>query len=287
MSSALHPTPNAQRLSHASHGIIVATDGREAADAALLAARALAPVGPLGVLTVVPIESVAASAGEGDKSATGAAEQIALIQGQIERLFGEGTGVHIESRLGYPPAALTAYAETHGAGLLVVGIGRARVIDRLMGDESTLRLARMSKTPIFAVAPDRSVPARRLIVGVDFTQASVRAARLAVELAMPDADIVIAHVETPAERAWPESSLRRVVDAVQTGFCGNVYGRWLRGDPATELLALASGWGADAIAIGLQGHGQFNCGEPAGIGNVATRVIRCASCSVIVAPRGE
>ena len=286
MSLALHPTPITHRLPPAAwpHGIVVATDGREPADAALLAARALAPIGTLGVLGVIPTEAAETPSSTRGDSAAMVAEQVSVIQRQIERLFGEGVDVRIETRLGYPPAALAAYAETHGAGLLVVGIGRPRVIDRLMGDESTLRLARMSKTPILAVAPDRSIPVRHVIVGVDFTPASMRAARLAIELATPDAHVVLAHVQTPAERAWPESSLRRVIDAVQTGFCGNVHGRWLRGDPATELLALAHSWGADAIAIGLHGHASD---ERVGIGNVAMRVIRCASCSVIVAPRME
>jgi nucleotide-binding universal stress UspA family protein len=262
--------------------IVVATDGRAASDAALLAAHRIAPLGAFGVVTVLST-SGSSDCPTGyvlDRAAT--ADAAARIRAQFERLFGSAEDVYVETRSGYPPAVLAAYAETHDIDLLIVGIGRPKVIDRLLGDESTLRLARMSKTPIFAVASGSAVPPRRVVVGIDFTATSIQAAHLAVELAAPDAELVLAHVETPDARSRPDASLRRVVEVVQTGFCGRVSGRLLHGDAATELLALSLDWDADAIAIGLHGHGPE---DRAAIGNVATRVVRCASCSVIVAPR--
>jgi nucleotide-binding universal stress UspA family protein len=276
---ALRPPP----LGAWPHGILVATDGRTPSDAALLAARKLAPVGTFGVLTVLPTDISAERPLDVVADRGALAEHVAGIREQVARLFGERADVRIETRTGYPPAVLAAFAQTHGTGLLIVGIGRPRVIDRLLGDESTLRLARLSKTPILAIAEQRHVPARRIVVGIDFTPTSARAARLAIGLAAPDAEVVLAHVETPDARMRADAGLRRLIETVQTGFCGHVHGRLLHGDPATELLALAGDWNADAIAIGLHGHGPV---ERVGIGNVAARVVRCASCSVIVAPKG-
>lgn len=252
------------------NGILVASDGREPSDAALVAARKLSPRSTFGVLSVAPDD------------ATNRDEHDALIDAQLQRLFGESPDVWVETQRGDPPAVIASYAGSHNARLLVTGIGRPRVIERLLGDESTLHLVRLSKTPVFAVGPSCAVPPRRIVAAMDFTSTSIRAAQLAIELAAPDAEIVVAHIWSPTMPAWSETSMRRIVDALQTGFCGRVTSRVIKGHPAIELLALASAWSADAIAIGLHGHAPA---ERVGIGAVATHVVRCASCSVITVPR--
>src|SRR4029078_7148543 len=55
----------------------------------------------------------------------------------------------------------------------------------------------------------------------------------------------------------------------------------LQGDPATELLAFASTVGADAVATGSHGHGFI---ARAIVGSVTTRILRCATCSVLCVP---
>ena len=240
-------------------------------------------MGSFGVLSVIP-SNTSTTPFDARVDPTDAAEQLALVKAQIERLFGDSVSVPIETRAGYPPAVISAYADTHESALLIVGIGRPRVLDRLSGDESALRLVRLSRTPVLVVAEGRATPPRRVIVGMDFTPTSVEAATLARELAAPDAGIVLAHVGTPDGRAMPELGMRRMVETLQTGFCGRITSRMLRGDPATELLSLASEWSADALAIGMHGHGAL---DRVAIGPVAMRVVRCANCSVIVTPRAR
>jgi nucleotide-binding universal stress UspA family protein len=155
------------------------------------------------------------------------------------------------------------------------------VRDRLLGAEHTLRLARMTKTPMYAVAPDRGSPPGRIVVAMDFSATSLRAARLALTVAAPDAEILLAHVTTPAGRAAPVGAMRRLVDGLQTGFCGRVTAVDLVGDAGTEILGLAIAQNADAIALGTQGTAPKRNGVA---GPVATRVIRCSSCSLLIAP---
>ena len=62
-----------------------------------------------------------------------------------------------------------------------------------------LRLARVSETPVLAIAPNYREPPRRILVAMDFGEASIEAARLALELAAKNATIVLAHV-VPWER---------------------------------------------------------------------------------------
>jgi len=250
--------------------------------AALIAARKLAPHATFGVLSVVPPSSPSERSRRELEDTIGHEARAALIEAQLQHLFGESPDVWVETCSGDPPAVIASYAERHGARLLITGIGRVRVIDRLRGDESTLSLVRLTRTPVLAVAAGSMMPPRRILVAMDFTPASVRAAHLALELAAPDAEVLVAYVWPQAAPVWPDASMRRVVDALQTGFCGRITPRVVRGDPAAELLTLANSWQADVIAIGLHDHARA---EHVGIGAVATRVVRCASCSVIVTPR--
>jgi hypothetical protein len=55
----------------------------------------------------------------------------------------------------------------------------------------------------------------------------------------------------------------------------------LQGDVATELLAFATSVNADLIATGSHGHGFV---ARMFVGSVATRLVRCATCSVLTVP---
>ena len=263
------------------HNVVVATDGRPPSDSALIAAHVLAGPSTFGVVSVL------AEAASKDRASgwphvpeTPRAHRD-LVEAQVRRVLGDSADVWIEVRRGYPPAVLASFAESHAASLLVAGIGRPDVLDRLLGDESTLRLARMTQTPLYAVAANRATPPRRIVVATDFSPTSARTARLAVSLAAPDAEILLAHVCTPAGRLVPEGSLRRHAEQLQDGFCGRVTAIELRGDAASELLGLAKSRDADAIAVGAHGQGEaLRCT----MGPVATRVVRCAPCSIILAP---
>jgi nucleotide-binding universal stress UspA family protein len=257
------------------NGIVVGSDGRGPSNAALAAAASLAGPSTFGVIGVFPEQSAETSSHEAPRQLR------ETLHEQIGRLLGQSSDVWVDIRSGYPPAVLAAYAETHGVSLLVVGIGQPRVIDRLNGDESTLRLARMTQTPLFAVAERRHVPLRRVVVAMDFSATSLRAARLAVSLAASDAEIMLVSVHNPVDRPAPAGAMRRHTEALQTGFCGRVSSVELQGDAPTELLAYCSHVNADAIAIGKRGVDRFGRGV---LGPVATRVVRCANCSVLLAP---
>lgn len=204
-----------------------------------------------------------------------------LVQAQVHRVLGDSADVWIEVRRGYPPAVLASYAETHEATLLVAGLGRVDVMERLLGDESALRLARMAQTPFYAVGTGRPTPPQRIVVATDFSATSLRAARLALALASPCGEILLAHVWTPTGRVPHEGRLRRQAELLQDGFSGRVTPIELKGDAASELLDLAKTINADAIALGAHGYGAVvRCM----LGPVATRVVRCAPCSIMLAP---
>jgi len=274
-------------------GILVATDGREQSDAALRAARRLAAGGPLGVLTVLPRHATrdASELGESAELLDAIARQT-VVEAQVHRVLGDGIETWIEVRSGYPPTVLAASAASHRA-LLVAGIGRPRVMDRLRGDESALRLVREARTPVLVVAPFSALPPRRVVIAMDFSESSLAAAGLALGLAAPAAEVIVAHVAPrSSEIAWgsgavgyhgdPDVALENWVRQLKRQYNVRLKPIVVHGDVASELLELATNESADLIAVGARGHGPLS---RIAIGAVTTRIVRCATCSVLVAPR--
>lgn len=267
--------------------VVVAADGRESSDVALVAARTLAGTSAFRVVSVLAGNTSTDHSERWAENPQTAETMLAFVAQQLRRALGDTHDASIELRSGYPPAVIASFAELRTVPLLVVGVGRPRVLDRLAGDESALRLARMLQTPVFAAAPGCAVPPRRIVVASDFSDTSLRAARLALALAAPDAELFLTHVKTPAGRIANTNALRRQADALQTGFCGRVRAIDLEGDAATELLSFANSRRADAIAIGAHGRAWSTPGQRGTLGAVATRVIRCSACSVIMAPAAQ
>jgi nucleotide-binding universal stress UspA family protein len=249
--------------------------------------------GPLGVLTVLAPHGIrdASEFGESTELLDAVARQT-VIEAQVQRVLGDGVETWIEVRSGYPPAVLAASAVSHRA-LLVVGIGRPRVMDRLLGDESTLRLVREARSPVLAVAHASEIPPSRILLAMDFSEPSLMAARLALGLALPRADVIVAHVAPrSSEISWgsgavgyhgePDAALENCLRQLSRPYDVRLRPMLVHGDVASELLDLAARERADLIAIGAHGHGPLS---RVAIGAVTTRIVRCASCSVLVAPR--
>src|SRR5262249_13783833 len=126
---------------------------------------------------------------------------------------------------------------------------------------------------------------------IDFSETSLRAARMAIELAAPEAVIYLAHV-APRDATsydWSGTSyrddagyaLQKVLDQLRVPEDMTVHRILLHGDPATDLLAFAWNVRADVIATGSHGHGFV--GRML-VGSVTPRILRWATCSVLSVP---
>ena len=100
----------------------------------------------------------------------------------------------IEIREGAPAVEIARAARERKAALVVIGIGRHTLRDRLFGDETALQLLRISDVPVFAVTPGFTALPRRVIFATDFSEASVRALRGALPLLAGDATVYLTHV---------------------------------------------------------------------------------------------
>ena len=108
------------------------------------------------------------------------AELATRLAEHLRTAGGAATGWHTRVVDGEPAFALTDLAASVQSPLLVMGIGRHRMLDRVFGSETTLRAIRLASCPVLAVHPDLDGPFHDVVVAVDFSPASAYAAQLAL-----------------------------------------------------------------------------------------------------------
>lgn len=205
-------------------------------------------------------------------------------------------GLHaprLDVREGEPATVIARIADERDAQLIVLGLGRHDVMERVFGDETALRVVRTTHVPVLAV-PDREfTPPRSAIVGVDFSEMSLRAAQAALRLLDEGGLLRLVYVvpatRTILDNVIPREEEERYLRHRFTQFVGRltipsgiaVGEATLDGDPARELLRYAQETGADFVAAGSHGH---NLVERMVIGSVTTKLLRGAQCGVLIVP---
>jgi nucleotide-binding universal stress UspA family protein len=285
-----HPVP--QRLTT----LLIATDGTPQSDAAIALAQIL-PLGTKGaveVLTVVdraPIPWGADRAVVTDYERGLRAEAQEMAQAQLHRLGNSAWGVEVRS--GDPAMTIAAMAKQSGARMIVVGLGGHGPAARFFGNETALRLMRTSQVPILAVDSRlRGLP-KRIMIAMDFSESSIEAARLALEIAAPGATVTLAHVvpwepkEYIPERwfrdheAYVASELTRVTGWLDQSRKFRVHQKILYGKPGPSLLACAEELDTDLIVAGTHGRGFL--ARILG-GETLSKLVRGARRSMLVLP---
>lgn len=300
---AYDPAMRSENLQSGVDGpVLVACDGAPASSEALfnagrLAVRAFG--GPLQVLGVCePTPGVAAGMDVLPVPAELDEARRASMTEDVRRAIsisaaGDPTW-RVDVQLGSPSRLLAAEALRRHASVLVMGIGRHNPLDRLFGTETTLATLRASRVPVLAVCPRFPAHPMHAVVGLDFSAASVQAARLAARLVSPNGRLTLVHVRPRFEhpsadwQAWDADygrTLPPLFEQVQAQLeapAGVVVATvTVRGDPAASLLSYAQQAQCDLIAVGTQRHSFL---ERMIVGSVATRVLRTARCGVLAVP---
>jgi nucleotide-binding universal stress UspA family protein len=274
--------------------VVIATDGRRQSDAALVVGKMLAPApNALKVVSVVrplPIIPESGMVLNADLALSLRAEAQRDVIAQMTRTLEELAPLDVLE--GDPAMTVAGVAHRSSATMIVCGLGRHRVTDRIFGDETALRFVRVADVPVFAVAEGLNRAPSRIVVACDFSETSLRAARAAIGLASTNAFLYLVHVGPrgmKADReAWATTYRQEAADALvavheqlRAPDDMVVEHVLLEGDPATEIIAFASGVNADLIATGSHGHGFI---ARMLIGSVATRIVRASTCSVLTVP---
>jgi nucleotide-binding universal stress UspA family protein len=219
------------------------------------------------------------------------AEALNRTQRQINRFGDNEWPVQIET--GDPAETIAANASDNDAKLVIVGLGGHGGTARIFGSETALRLVRVSETPVLAVEPHLTYLPKRILVAMDFSDASIEAARLALELADESGSMVLVHVvpwkRTPdvpeewirAHEASVSAQLSRVVGWLNRQSPFRIGQRILYGRAGGTLLKYAEELDVDLIATGT--HGRTAAKRLLG-GQTVDKLIRGARCSVLVFP---
>ena len=296
MSRPFSPAPAARPAAT----VLVATDGAERSDGAvrLAFARATELGAQVEVLAVHCEEPLLApEMSYAMWSEAGMARRKALsdaVRAQLERVAG-GTRVPPVLVLdGNPAYTIARAAMERRAALVVVGLGRHQVMDRLFSSETTLELARICRVPVLAAPAGGADVPRHAVVAIDFSELSARAAQAAIEAVGDAGTVQLVHVmarvpddartapaRPPYER-WLEGELAAVVRrlAVPPGI--RVGTAILYGKPAPEIIAYAARSRADLIVTGTHGRGFV---ARAILGSVTSQLLRTAACPVLTVPR--
>jgi nucleotide-binding universal stress UspA family protein len=284
------------------HGpVIVATDGSPAADAALVVGRRLAERAGerLHVLSVVdsllvPTTGADALPDPARLDITRTEQRLAVVHEQVRKVIGEDAGACIEVETGVPARRIAQTASELGAGIIVVGIGRHRLRDRLLGTETALQLARLADVPVLAVPASADELPWRAVVATDFSAFSAGAARTALGVVEHGAIVYLAHVAPRvafAGRGWqslaPETergiaeAFRRLRASLPEDAGATIESVTLRGEPADAVLEFAQATAVELVVVGTHGHGFF---ERLVLGGVSSKLVRAAPTAVLIVP---
>jgi nucleotide-binding universal stress UspA family protein len=281
--------------------LLVATDGSVQSDAAVRMAHLLSRASgqTVRVLAVVqaapvPLDDPGLVPPPLELDDERKREMLDTVTAQIAGVAGPDANWPIEIVHGHPPRTIVRFARAYAAPLIVLGLGRHRMLDRLIGSETAVQVLRLTTIPVLAVPPGCESLPRRAVAAVDFSELSVAAVRTALGVLEAGASFQLVHVNTGTDDLVDErpdaSRLERAWDDIvrQIGAPEDVRLRTLTlsGAPGRELLSFARGSRADLIVAGTHGRGIM---QRLVLGSVATQLLRGAECSVLVTPlaRGE
>ncbi len=280
--------------------ILLATDASPAASAAMRLTAALAArwgVAPR-VCTVVPPPALALDpVGVTVAYSPNIEEELRLEVGrQLDTVAGSSGWAH-EMAVGAPASEIVRVAQARSSDVIVLGLRPHAFLDRMFRDETALSVMRNASVPVLAVTPMLTRLPRRIAVAIDFSRASIAAARAALTLLDDDGTLLLVYVEPPAEPKSPEaegfttiyaqgvaaafSRLRHELASRTTARIETVV---LHGAVAPELLSFARRAEVDLLAVGSQRH---TITRRAFVGSVTTALARAASCSLLVIPPGR
>jgi nucleotide-binding universal stress UspA family protein len=286
--------------------ILTASDGSPQALGALRIAYALAARDgrPLHVIAVLELFDFAAMsspyplmAAPPDFEERWRADLERDVRAQLKTLGPPPRQRRLAVEIGTPAVAIAHYAAEICASLIVVGSSRTTPLERLGASEMPIRIVQLAHAPLLVTPEDAEALPRRAVVGLDFSDFSIAAARAARRLVGADGEVHLVHVawDWPAAYDWPAQAdwltsyrlgaTARLEDVARTldeeGAGAAVHTVVLDGDPVQQLLAYARRIDADLIAAGTHGHGFFS---RLVLGSVSTPILRTAERAVLLVP---
>ncbi|MCS6775859.1 MAG: universal stress protein [Chloroherpetonaceae bacterium] len=271
--------------------VLLGTDGSEhALQAARFVAAIARPESTVIVLNVLDLTDVfspyAMTPGivPAPQALVETAEEVQhrIVEKTCAVLDAAGITCRTRCELGQTVDTIVRVAEEEHADLIVVGSqGLSGIVRFLIGSVSE-GVARHAHCPVLVVRGERAA-VRNILLAFDGSEASVRAARVAVMLAtLQGASLTVLTVREPERSSAlaleQQEIVRRAEEAAGLSGAKHVL-QFGEGHPAEVLLHYAQEQQADLIVVGSRGLSNF---QRLLLGSVSHAVLHHASCPVLV-----
>lgn len=290
--------------------IVVATDGSPASDAAVAVAAAIVHERGARPHVVRAFDTSGVAIPCGVRSMIAAADalvgpdvhapEVDDLRAELALRLGHAVDWPIAVGIGTPAGVIVRQASHVGAALVVMGLRRHALVDRVTHDETTLSVMRAAPCPVLGVTPALVALPQCVVAGVDFGAPSLRAARAACGLVATGGTLVLAYVETagagdddlPDDIDGEGVAYARGIDAAfarlaaDLGVSHEIVVRQVRvaddGHPvADRLRTVAAAHAAAVIAIGSRRHDWL---DRTVLGSVTTELARAGRHALLVVP---
>jgi nucleotide-binding universal stress UspA family protein len=281
--------------------VVVATRGDDASVGALyfasqLAKRHSGTVVAVGVIPPVPrraVSLVVPSILNADEE--GRLDLLEAIRDRVKRIPGADQWTK-RAVIGIPDSAILQIARETKSGLLLIGLSHRGRLDRVFSGETTVAIMRQARLPVIAVPPQVRTLPTRAVAAIDFSPASMAAAKFAATLLASNGRLTLAHVRSfegvqaragdlvDLYRAGADAKLADAARELRRGTRRRIDVVTLGGPPGEAILAYSRRTHCDLIALGGIEKGFV---DRVLLGSVRTTVIRGATCSVLIAPEPD
>jgi nucleotide-binding universal stress UspA family protein len=168
--------------------------------------------------------------------------------------------------VGKPALAIANVADKCAANLILLGHSQRRAIERFLSGETTAQVLRCSSVPVLLVEDEMAKPST-VVVAVDFSVASARAASVALQMVSRPATVYLAYVHeslgvlpdgiiAPDPGGYSGETLglfRRLLAQLRTPPGVVVQSVVLNGIPVPAITEFCQQVGADLLAVGTRG----------------------------------
>lgn len=277
-------------------GILFATHGGPSADgagrvAALLAARRGSTLSAVCVLEPVRIVDGGYAAMYVPTLEEDEAVRASLRMAVAEQLRRCDASATPHVRTGPAASEIADEARESNAEVIVLGLGRHRLLDRALGNETALQLAQLASTPVLAVPATMTTLPRRVVAAIDFSPTSVASVKACARWLTHGDVLHLVYVAGDWHGGFPltqrvsaENVLNAIAQQIDAPEGVRIEQSVVEGEPAIRLLELTATTGADLTALGSHGYGFW---KRLTIGSVASKIIRLSPAAVLVTPIGS
>ena len=282
--------------------IVVASDASPAADAAFTMARLLAHRCGLPVEIVTVVEPSATHVAMSSALAAPVADDLArmeILRGRVRRqldlVVGDRTGWPVDTRYGEPAPMIHRKARERDAELLIMGMNRHGMMDRLAGEDTTAHVTQLTGTPLLAIASDVDRLPRRVVIALSADTPEIPSSAALRTLLSEVETVDFVHVRaddiefpfaTPASPSALSNDLeaarRLIMSSLECPMRAYREPVVLSGNPAKKVLEFASAVSADLIILGRRHTWVLRRWLG---GGMATRLLGNADCSLLIVPR--